>query len=87
MFEHLSKQNILKNALPCHGSGQWSLTYNWKPEFNPTSVCMVTLVEKVALGEVSLQVLQLPLPGIIPPMFHAHSFITKAIESQQLTAA
>lgn len=87
MFEHLCTQNILRNALPCHGSGQWSLTSNWKPEFNPRAVRMVPLVEKVALGEVSLQVLQLPLPGIIPPKFHTHSFNTKAIESQQLTAA
>lgn len=45
------------------------------------------MVDKVALGEVSLEVLQLPLPGIIPPIFHTHSCITKAIESQQLTAA
>lgn len=60
---------------------------NWKPEFNPRSVCVVPMVDKVALGEVSLQVLQLPPPGITTPMFHTHSFITKAIESQQLTAA
>jgi len=45
-------------------------------------VCVVPMVDKVALGEVSLQVLQLPLTGITTPMFHTHSFITKAIESQ-----
>lgn len=73
--------------MPCHGSGQWSPASHWKPEFNPRSVCVVPMVDKVAMGEVSLKVLQLLLPGIISPMFHTHSFNTKAIESQLLTAS
>jgi len=36
------------------------------------------VVDKVALGEASLRILSLSPVGVIPPMLHAHSFVTDA---------
>jgi hypothetical protein len=44
--------------------------------FPPGRVHVRYVVDKVAMGEVSLRILVLSPVGIIPPMLHAHSFFT-----------
>ena len=46
------------------------------PEFDPGSVQMKFFFDKVTLGQVFLQLLQLSPVLIIPPVVHTHSFIT-----------
>ena len=42
--------------------------------FVPTSGCVTSLIEQVAMGQVFLPVLRFYPVSIIPPMLHTHSF-------------
>jgi hypothetical protein len=43
-----------------------------KPRFDPRSVHVRFVMDKMAVGQVSVQVLCFSLVSIIPPMFHTH---------------
>jgi hypothetical protein len=45
-----------------------------RPVFDPRSVHVRFVVHEVALGQISLPVLQFSPVSIIPPMLHTHSF-------------
>ena len=55
------------------------------PEFDPGSVQMTFFFDKVTLGQVFLQLLQLSPVLIIPPVVHIHSSLTLLYPSKLLT--
>jgi hypothetical protein len=44
-----------------------------RPSFAPRSVYMLFVMDKLALGQVLLQVFQFPPVNIIPTLYHIHS--------------
>jgi hypothetical protein len=46
---------------------------SWGPGFNPRPGHLGFVMDKVPLGQVFLQVLQVPSLSTIPPMFYKHS--------------
>ena len=52
-----------------------------RPGLNPKPFHVRVVVDKVALGQAFVRVLQFPPVRIIPPMLHTHSLITDTIYS------
>ena len=51
----------------------------WKAMFDPRSVYVRFVVDKVALRQVSLPVLQFSLVHVIPPMLHTNLHLLAAV--------
>ena len=70
MFQH-SRESLF---------GFWAnVVIGRKPGFDPSLVRLGFAVDKVVVGQVYLRVLRFFPVNIIPPVVHAHSFITDSI--------
>jgi hypothetical protein len=66
-------KTFLKIFAGCHGRTAW---HSLDISLDPKAVHVGFEVDKVAPGQVFLQVLQFSPAGIIPPMPHTHSLLT-----------